>query len=133
LHGCTGALSSIAPTLASRGSPSRRSPPTIEAMAADELREVFHLCPEATVQTDPREGVTVHGPHEPLALGRLAPGLRAVLDGLTHAGATGRELLELHRGAAKDEKPTEAIALLGRLARSDRLCRTLEWQGTPLL
>lgn len=102
-------------------------------MAADELREVFHLCPEATVQTDPREGVTVHGPHEPLALGRLAPGLRAVLDGLTHAGATGRELLELHRGAAKDEKPTEAIALLGRLARSDRLCRTLEWQGTPLL
>jgi oxazoline/thiazoline dehydrogenase len=98
-----------------------------------ELREVFRLCAQATVQAEPRGAVTLDGPSGPLRLGPLPPSLRAVLDALAHAGATGPELLALHRATSSLAAPTEVIAFLGRLARADRLCRTLEHQGAPLL
>lgn len=100
---------------------------------SDDLREVFRLCPETTLEADALGGTTLVGPPGTLELGEPGHGLEAVLERLGQAGATGRELLELHRSIAKDGKPTEVIALLGRLARGDWLCRVLEWHGIPLL
>lgn len=102
-------------------------------MSDADLREVLRLRDDTRVEADARGEVTLHAPHGPLSLGRLSPGLRAVLDGLAAAGGTGRELLELHRGAAKGGKTTEAIALVQRLARAGRLCRVLEHRGARLL
>ncbi|MCX4247007.1 SagB/ThcOx family dehydrogenase [Paraliomyxa miuraensis] len=100
---------------------------------SEDLREVFRLCAESTLELDPLRGARVRGPAGRLVLGERLPGLDVVLERIATTGATGRELLELHRSAAPDGKPTEMIALLGRLARGNVLCRTLEWQGSALL
>lgn len=102
-------------------------------MSDADLREVLRLRDDTRVQADAHGEVTLQAPHGSLSLGRLSPGLRAVLDDLAAAGGTGRELLERHRNAGKGDKPTEAIALIQRLARAGRLCRRLEHHGAVLL
>jgi len=102
-------------------------------MSDGDLREVLRLRADTIVDADPRGEVTLHAAAGPLPLGRLPPGLRAVIDLLAQAGGTARELVEVHRGAGAGEKPTEAIALVQRLARAGRLCRSLEHRGTVLL
>lgn len=102
-------------------------------MSDADLREVLRLRAHATVETDADGEVTLHAPHGSLPLHHLPPGLHAVIDRLADAGGTARELLELHRSAARDEKPTEAIALVQRLARAGWLCRRLEHRGVLLL
>ncbi len=102
-------------------------------MTEGALREVLHLDPALTIDVNPHEGVTVRGPREPLVLGHLSPGLKAMLAALTRDGATAPELLELGRDPRAGAPPTVAIALLGRLARGHHLYRTLWWQGVPLL
>jgi oxazoline/thiazoline dehydrogenase len=101
-------------------------------MSDADLREVLRLCSGTAVQAADG-GVVLQGPHDALQLGRLPASLRVVLDRLAHGGGTGRELLALHRATSEHAKPTEVIAFLGRLARGDRLCRTLEHHGAPLL
>lgn len=96
-------------------------------------REVLRLRADTTVEADARGEVTLRAPQGPLALGRIGPGLRAVVERLAGAGGTARELLELHRTAGKGEKPTEAIALVQRLARAGRLSRSLVHRGATLL
>lgn len=96
-------------------------------------REVLRLRADTTVDADAHGEVTLRAPHGSLSLGRPSPGLRAVIERLASTGGTARELLELHRAAAQGEKPTEAIALVQRLARAGRLARCLEHRGTVLL
>lgn len=102
-------------------------------MSDADPREVLRLRADTTVEVDARSEVTLRAPHGSLALGRMGPGLRAVVDRLAGAGGTARELLELHRTAGTGEKPTEAIALVQRLARAGRLTRSLEHRGAVLL
>jgi SagB-type dehydrogenase family enzyme len=101
-------------------------------MSDADLREVFRLCPGTTIQASDG-GVVLQGPHDALQLGRIPASLRVVLDRLAHGSGTGRELLALYQATSEHAKPTEVIAFLGRLARADRLCRTLEHHGAPLL
>jgi SagB-type dehydrogenase family enzyme len=102
-------------------------------MSDGDPREVLRLRADTTVEADARGEVTLHAPHGSLALGRMGPGLRAVVDRLARAGGTARELLDLHRTTGTGEKPTEAIALVQRLARAGRLSRSLEHRGVVLL
>jgi SagB-type dehydrogenase family enzyme len=102
-------------------------------MSDGDLREVLRLRADTTVEVDALGHVTLFGPAGPLLLGRLPPGLCAVVEHLAHAGGTARELVERHRSAGAGEKPTEAIALVQGLARAGRLCRSLEHRGAVLL
>lgn len=102
-------------------------------MSDGDPREVLRLRADTTVEAEARGEVVLRAPHASLSLGRPGPGLRAVIDRLAGAGGTARELLELHRAASTGEKPTEAIALVQRLARAGRLARSLEHGGTVLL
>lgn len=102
-------------------------------MSDGDPREVLRLRADTTVETDARGEVTLRSPHSSLSLGRPGPGLRAVIERLASTGGTARELLELHRTAATGEKPTEAIALVQRLARAGRIARCLEHRGKLLL
>jgi SagB-type dehydrogenase family enzyme len=102
-------------------------------MSDGDLREVLCLRADTTVDADPHAEVTLHTQAGPLLLGRLPPGLRAVIDCLADTGGTARELVEIHRGAGTGERPTEAIALVQRLARAGQLRRSLEHRGAVLL
>jgi len=102
-------------------------------MSDGDLREVLRLRAGVTVEVDAHDVVTLQGPAGLLSLGRLPPGLRALIDRLAQAGGTARELVEVHRRAGAGEKPTEAIALVQGLARAGRLCRSLEHRGAVLL
>lgn len=102
-------------------------------MSDGDLREVLRLRADNTVAVDAHAGVTLHSPCGPLALGHVSPGLRAVIDQLAQAGGTARELIDAHRLASAGGKPTEAIALVQRLARAGRLRRSLEHRDSVLL